>query len=101
MKKVVALLCVMVCVLSVHAEGKSYRSTFVSNQILYGIDENGEAWVISQYPILGHEIVYHSYSGVVVIPDSVVDPSEFYGRNRPVVGIDVSKSFFYGVTDLT
>ena len=101
MKKVVALLCIMVCALSLHAEGNSYRSTFVSNQILYGIDENGEAWVISQYPILGHEIVYHSYSGVVVIPDSVVDPSEFYGRNRPVVGIDVSKSFFYGVTDLT
>lgn len=100
MKKVAVLLCVMICALPLHVQGNDYHSTFVSNQILYGLDENGEAWVISHY-LNGHEIVHHSYSGAVVIPDSVVDPSEFYGNNRPVVGIDVSKYDFEGVTDLT
>jgi len=90
----------MICALPLHVQGNDYHSTFVSNQILYGLDENGEAWVISHY-LNGHEIVHHSYSGAVVIPDSVVDPSEFYGNNRPVVGIDVSKYDFEGVTDLT
>lgn len=98
MKKVVGLLvAVALALLPSYAQ---YRATFVSNDVLYGLNTDDEVWVISQYPN-GHETVRHVYSGDVVVADSVVNPYEFYGKKRPVIGVKVSKYDFSGVTSLT
>ncbi len=98
MKKVVGLL--VFAVMALLPSYAQYRVTFVSNGVLYGLNTDDEVWVISQYPN-GHETVHHVYSGDVVIADSVVNPYEFYGKNRPVIGLKVSKYDFSGVTSLT
>ena len=98
MKKVVGLL--VWAVLALLPSYAQYRATFVSNDVLYGLNTDDEVWVISQYPN-GHETERHVYSGDVVVADSVVNPYEFYGKKRPVIGVKVSKYDFSGVTSLT
>ena len=98
MKKVVGLLvAVALALLPSYAQ---YRATFGSNGVLYGLNTDDEVWVISQY-LDGRETVHHTYSGDVVVADSVVNPYEFYGKKRPVIGVKVSKYDFSGVTSLT
>ena len=98
MKKVVGLF--VFAVIALLPSYAQYQATFVSNGVLYGLNTDDEVWVISQY-LNGRETVHHAYSGDVVVADSVVNPYEFYGNNRPVIGLKVSKSDFSGVTSLT
>ena len=98
MKKVVGLL--VWAVLALLPSYAQYRATFGSNGVLYCLNTDDEVWVISQY-LDGRETVHHTYSGDVVVADSVVNPYEFYGKKRPVIGVKVSKYDFSGVTSLT
>lgn len=101
MKKVVTLVLIVLSALQSGVAYAQYRTTFVSaSGIAYGINEKDELWVISNY-LDGHQSVNHYYSGDVVIPDSVSNPLDFYGRNKAVIGIKVSPSCFSAVTSLT